>query len=211
MIQIIQEYNQKFFEMALKYDTTNTNIVRKIIHSYEVAKNCYAIAGHLGLNENQRNFCYLMGVMHDIGRLEQWKLYQTYNDRKSVDHGDLSVEILDTLDCEKLFFITTEQVRILKESIKYHTKPYLGDDKDIIFYNTILRNSDSYSNVFATANGMQQLAENYEDGVTDVFVEEFYKLKPLYDYVPKTKLDRCLMLCANCYYVKYRFLRYYFV
>ena len=86
----------------MKYDTDNSNILRKIIHSFAVADNCFAIACKFGLNENERNFSYLLGLFHDLGRFEQWKLYQTYNDQKSVDHGDLSYKIISQIDKKQL-------------------------------------------------------------------------------------------------------------
>ena len=205
MKQKIQEFNKFFWDFANLYDTQNSNILRKIIHSYEVARNCYAIACNLGLNEDDRNFCYLMGLTHDLGRFEQWKLYKTYNDKLSVDHGDLSYEILNNIDCEKQFYLTKKQVEILKESIKYHTKFYYGTDKDIIFYNNIIRNADAFSNIITTANGAMQMTVE-KDGVTIEILNSFLKQEFL-NYSPNTKLDRSLMLLACCYYVNISFLR----
>lgn len=206
MRQIIQEYNSFFWNFALKYDTQNTNIQRKIIHSYEVARNCYAIASHLGLNENARNLSYLIGLLHDVGRFEQWKIYQTYNDKKSVDHGDLSFKLLKDMDLENKLQISHNDVNSLLLSIKYHTKPYNGSDGSVILFNDILKNADAFSNVLTTANGAQQMTEE-NDGVTQEILNDFLQCLPLYIYSPKTKLDRALMLSACCYYVKYDFLK----
>ena len=88
MKQVIQDYNMLFFNIVSKYDISDSNIVRKIIHSYDVAKICYSIASNLNLDENERNFCYLIGLFHDLGRFKQWEIYKTYNDKDSVDHGE---------------------------------------------------------------------------------------------------------------------------
>lgn len=205
MIQTIQEYNRKFWNFVMQYDTDNSNILRKIIHSFAVADNCFAIACTLGLNEKERNFSYLLGLFHDLGRFEQWKLYQTYNDKKSVDHGDLSSQFIDKMNAEDLF-ISERKKEILSLAIKYHTKPYNGDDEQVIFYNEIIKNADAYSNVITTANGAQQMTVE-KDGVTKEILENFVNGKPLWCFSPNTKLDRSLMLTACCYYVKYDFLR----
>lgn len=201
----IQTYNQIFWDMATKYDTTNSNILRKIIHSYSVAENCFKIACKFKLDKKERELCYLMGLFHDIGRFEQWKLYQTYNDKLSVDHGDLGAEILSKLNCD-LFDISKEDFVVMINAIKYHTKPYDGSDEKIKFYNEIIKNADALANVITTANGAQQMTVD-ADGVSQQILEDFKNLKPLWIYSPKTKLDRALMLTACSYYVKFEFLR----
>ena len=85
MEQIIQSYNDLFWKMTKSYNLDDSNLLRKFIHSYDVAKNCYTLACIKNFNENQKYFCYLMGLFHDIGRFEQWKLYHTYDDTKSID------------------------------------------------------------------------------------------------------------------------------
>ena len=66
----IQNYNRIFWDIVSKYDVKNDNILRKIIHSYSVAEKCFTVASKLKLNKKQREFCYLLGLFHDIGRFE---------------------------------------------------------------------------------------------------------------------------------------------
>ena len=201
----IQNYNQFFWNFVNQYDTSNSNILRKIIHSYSVAEKCYSIACVFGFNKEQRNFSYLVGLLHDIGRFEQWKLYQTYNDKKSVDHGDIGAEILEKYNAED-FNITPRQREVMIEAIKWHTKPYEKDDEEVRLYNEIIKNADAYSNVITTANGAQPMTMT-ADGVTKEILDDFMELKPLWIYSPNTKLDRALMLTACTYYVKYEHIR----
>ncbi|MGN0787971.1 MAG: HD domain-containing protein [Candidatus Onthoplasma sp.] len=201
----IQNYNKFFWDFVNQYDTSNSNILRKIIHCYSVAEKCYSIACTFKLNKEQRNFCYLIGLLHDVGRFEQWKLYQTYNDKKSIDHGDLGAEILKKYDAE-IFNITNRQREVMIESIKWHTKPYLYDDEEIKFYNEIIKNADAFANVITVANGAQPMTMT-QDGVTKEILNDFLQLKPLWIYSPNTKLDRALMLTACVYYVKYDHIR----
>lgn len=205
MRQIIQDYNSKFFEIVKNYDCKNSNILRKLIHSFSVAEKCYSIACSKGLSNKKRNLCYLIGLFHDIGRFEQWKKYGTYDDKKSIDHADLSCEIIDSLNFEENFGITQKELIIIKESIKYHTKPYTGKNKEILLFNYILNNADAYANVITTANGMQPMT-CVNNGVTPEFVQKF-RNRELLKISPNTKLDICLALTACCYYVKDKTLR----
>ena len=206
MIQTIQNYNNIFWNHIKQYDLNENNLLRKAIHSFDVAKNCFSIACNKNLNTKERNLCYLIGLFHDIGRFEQWIKYKTYDDNKSIDHGELSYEILNKLECEKLFNITKTESNILKESIRYHTKPYLGKNNKIIKFNEILKDGDAFANVVTTANGMQQMTVN-NDGVSEEILNSFNNRKFLKVFSPKTKLDRCLMLTACCYYIKDKFIR----
>lgn len=206
MIQTIQNYNNIFWTQVAHYDLTENNILRKVIHSFDVAKNCFTMACNKNFNERERNLCYLIGLFHDIGRFEQWKLYKTYDDTKSVDHGELSYEMLNTLNCKELFQLNNKEINILKESVRFHTKHYDGKDKNIIKFNNILNDSDAFSNIVSTANGMQQMTVD-SDGYTQEILDGFYNRKLMRCFSPLTKLDRCLMLTACCYYVKDSYIR----
>ena len=201
----IQSYNQFFWNFINQYDTSNSNILRKIIHSYSVAEKCYSIACVFNFNKEQRNFCYLVGLLHDVGRFEQWKLYQTYNDKKSVAHDKLGAEILEKYSAEA-FNITPRQREVMIEAIKWHSSQYEKDDEEVRLYNEIIKNADAYSNVITTANGTQPMTVD-ADGVTKEILEDFLELKPLWIYSPITKLDRALMLTACAYYVRYEHIR----
>lgn len=206
MKQVVQEYNLLFYKITNSYDVSNPNIVRKIIHSYDVAKICYSIASCLNLEEKDREFCYLMGLFHDLGRFEQWKIYNTYNDKESIDHGELSKAMLEKLDCKKIFSLNADEEYILMESIRYHTKDYSGDDEYLAKYIRILKNADAYSNVFSTASGMQQIFID-GDGYNSEILNDFSNQQKLNKYNYNSKLDRALMLAACLYYVDYDFLR----
>lgn len=206
MENIIQYYNMKFWNIVNQYDTNNPNIIRKILHSLAVADKCFEIACHNSYDEEKRTFCYLMGLFHDIGRFEQWKLYNTYNDGISIDHGDLSAEIISKISIEDLK-ITNDSKIILMEAIKYHTKEYLGNNDEIIKFNQIIKNADAYCNILTIANGAQQITTN-NDGYSAEIMEAFCDRKILRKFVPKTKLDRILMLTTCVYSVNLIFLRH---
>ena len=205
MKKVIEEYNKLFWNFAKQYNIDNTNLLRKLIHTYQVADVCFSIATRFNLSEEDRNFCYLLGLFHDLGRFEQWKIYETFNDVKSVDHGDLSADIISEIPASDMF-ISEDKKKILIEAIKYHTKKYNGDNQDVIFYNSIINNADSYSNVTTCANGTKQI-ESSEEGYTKEIYDAFVNRELMRFYSPNTKLDRCLILTACVYYVKFEFLR----
>lgn len=75
------------FDQALAY---------KIGHSERVAQNSLAIAESEGWNSNEeRQFCFAVGLLHDTGRFPQYEKYGTFKDADSADHADLGTEILE--------------------------------------------------------------------------------------------------------------------
>ncbi len=203
MKDFVQKINHQFYDFVLRYDTTNDNIIRKIIHTTTVADMCFSIACKLKLNETDRSLAYLGGMLHDIGRFEQWKRYGTYNDQFSVDHGDLSYELCDQFDLSMLSVTDRETIKL---AVKYHTKPYTGTNERIKLFNQIIMNADAYANILNTANGAQRMTVT-ADGYTPAILDDFINLKRVRDYSPKTKVDRALLLTACLYYVRYDFLR----
>jgi len=200
MENIIQSYNLKFWDIVQKYNLNEPNIFRKFIHSFEVARNCFALGCSKNLKQNDLYLCYLLGLFHDIGRFEQWTIFQTYDDNKSVDHGDLSEKIIGALNFDKLFNLKNNEIEILRQATKYHTKPCTSSNKRILLFNQILNNADAFSNIFSIANGTQQIYVS-ENGFSEEIVEAFKNRQLMRKYSPKTKLDRCLCLSACCYYV----------
>lgn len=86
----IKEF-KKYFET---FDIKNENIYRKYTHSLRVMNFSLEIAKSLKLNDEMIKLSGLIGLLHDIGRFEQWTQYGTYSDLKSIDHAELGVEIL---------------------------------------------------------------------------------------------------------------------
>ena len=44
MKQIIQNYNNVFWNEIKHYNLADSNLLRKAIHSFDVAKNCFSMA-----------------------------------------------------------------------------------------------------------------------------------------------------------------------
>ena len=76
------------------YDISNVNIRLKIDHTYRVAAIAEQIAKSVGLGEYNVGFCWLLGMLHDIGRFEQYTRFGTFKDAESLDHAELGANIL---------------------------------------------------------------------------------------------------------------------
>ena len=76
------------------YDPTNPRIALKVEHTLRVADLCERIARALGMGERDVDLAWLLGLLHDIGRFEQVRRYDTFSNAASVSHAALGVEVL---------------------------------------------------------------------------------------------------------------------
>lgn len=94
-MQIDREHvKQLFKEYTDKYDVTDEKVRLKIDHTYRVADLCERIACSEQMPKEDVELAWLLGMLHDIGRFEQLRRYDTFSDAKSVDHAALGADIL---------------------------------------------------------------------------------------------------------------------
>lgn len=70
------------------------NFTIKKEHSIRVGEVSMELTDALQLGNQDRKIAWLAGLFHDIGRFSQLINHNTFNDSKSLDHAELSVEIL---------------------------------------------------------------------------------------------------------------------
>lgn len=89
-----QRVKEQFASYTRGYDPEDTKIALKIAHTYRVADYCEQIARSIGLTDDEVEFAWLSGMLHDIGRFEQVKRYNTFLDSQSVDHAEFGADLL---------------------------------------------------------------------------------------------------------------------
>jgi len=105
-------------------------ITLKINHTFRVMNLCEQLAKNLNLNDEEIEVAKVIGLLHDIGRFKQWKEYNTFVDRKSIDHATLGVSILKENNYLRKFIETDKYDDIILDSIEYHNKFNIPDDLD---------------------------------------------------------------------------------
>ena len=115
---MIEEFNK----YVSNYDLNNKDIRLKYNHSFRVMELSEKYANLLGLYEEDVKLAKTIGLLHDIGRFEQLAVYRTYNDSKSIDHADYSVEQLFDKEEIKRFYKNKNHWDIIRLAIKNHNK-----------------------------------------------------------------------------------------
>lgn len=89
-----EKVEDTFKKYTDNYDTRDEKIKLKVDHTYRVAALSERIAESLGLNKEDTDLAWLIGMLHDIGRFEQLKNYGTFSDADSIDHAHYGVTLL---------------------------------------------------------------------------------------------------------------------
>ena len=120
----------------------NANIKLKDDHSRRVSDEMLYLADALRLGENQKRMARVIGLLHDIGRFEQFEKYRTYSDQKSVNHSQLGVEILHRTGVLGGFHETER--RLIEKAIECHGLKELPADlaDETLLFARMIRDAD---------------------------------------------------------------------
>lgn len=160
----------EFLNYTNNYIVCGGRIELKIKHTFRVMRLCEMLAKKQGLNEEEVYLAKIVGLLHDIGRFEQWKRYETYDDRKSLDHADLGVKILKKDNYLRKYIETDKYDDIILKSVKYHNKYRLPKmTKKEKLFTDIIRDADKIDILYLyTIKGIELELDNE-------FSEEVYK------------------------------------
>lgn len=198
----------KEFESFLSnYDLKDSKAQLKKEHTFYVANNCEWIARKLNLSEAETFIAWLLGILHDIGRFEQLKQYQTFHDRLSCNHAFLSADLL-----EKNFFTLPDKWKDLIEfCVRWHSAYELPDCDDYTRKMAkILRDADKIDIIrvnvqssFEDIYGMPE-EEFYHSQISEKVWQDLMKHQTVYQAHRKTAIDYRLSHIAFVYGLEYK-------
>lgn len=141
---------EAFNNYVSNYDLNDYNIKLKYNHSIRVMNLMVKYAKMLGYDLEDIELAKIIGLLHDIGRFEQLKVYHTYNDLKSVDHADYSVVQLFDKGEIKLFTNKEEWYPIIRFAIKNHNKKDIPkcNDERVLKFTKLIRDIDKLDIIY---------------------------------------------------------------
>ncbi len=129
---------KRFSDYIQMYNTSDPKVALKIVHSNRVAQLTEEISKSIREPQSVDScFCWIIGLLHDIGRFEQYRRFGTFIDSESVDHAELGADILfgegliNELLPEQITDMGQERERrIIELAIRFHNKLSLPDNLD---------------------------------------------------------------------------------
>ena len=174
------------FENYLKnYDMSDPDINHKHNHSYRVMENSSVLAETLNLSEEDKYLALIIGLYHDIGRFEQDKLYDTYNDTKKIDHTDYVVKVLFEQNLIKQIPVEEKYYHIIEKAVKNHNKYQIesGLSEQELLHAKIIRDADKIDILYAASEKLfVQKSLDYQDEIFEIrddIKKQFYSKKTI--------------------------------
>jgi putative nucleotidyltransferase with HDIG domain len=142
-IDAMREWFERYSASFVSDDReVRDNMALKRNHTHVVCRYMLRLAEYESLGENDALMAEAVALLHDVGRFPQYFEYRTFQDRKSVNHGELGARIIRERGV--LDNITPDERGLILDAVKYHNTFKLPDleDKRKVFFIKLIRDAD---------------------------------------------------------------------
>ena len=148
MKMIDYEVARTVFENYLNgYDRDNDKVRLKIIHTYGVVEMSTEIAERLGLDREDVSLARIIALLHDIGRFEQLRRYDSFMP-DTMDHASFGVHILFREGMIRRFVPEDTWDEVIETAVARHSDFILEGitDERALLHARIIRDADKLDN-----------------------------------------------------------------
>ncbi len=201
---------EEFTKYVNEYDLNDFRIKGKYNHSLRVMKYAEEFAKHLGLDEKDVLLAKTIGLLHDYGRFEQLRVYDTFDDLHSIDHADYSVEQLFDKGEIKKYCTDEDLYPIIRFAIKNHNKLTIPDvdDERMMLHAKIIRDADKTDIMTFLSEDLKDRPDDSE--IRDEVIECIRQHKTVNRSYIKTNNDYIAVIYAFAFDLNYDFVAKYY-
>ena len=212
----IEDGKKEFMEYINKVKVDNPREERKIHHSFRVMQNCKKIATELNLEEEQIKLAQLIGLLHDIGRFEQYKKFKknidtgTLDKNINFDHAQAGVEILKKDNYIRKYIKEDKYDNIIFKAIYEHNKYELSDNlnQDEQLFCKIVKDADKidiiYEEIYIYWQEDEQIKKIEEGKISKKVLEGFYLGKLCNNKDCITEIDQIIKVLSFIYDINFK-------
>lgn len=166
-----------FKQYVKKYNPEDEKIKIKIAHIERVSQIAKKLAEELNLNDEDVKLAELIGLLHDIGRFEQVRRYNTFVDKDSINHGEFGVKILFDNSLMREFVDTDRYDEIIKLAILNHNRADIekGLTERENLHARIIRDADKTDIFYVLTTGDKKAIWESDDLSNDIVTDEIYR------------------------------------
>lgn len=195
-----------FNEYTSKYDLNAYKLSYKYYHSIRVMDNMEILAKSMSLPFKDIELAKCIGLLHDIGRFEQYKRYKSFDDF-NLDHGDYGEEVLRNTNALNNYDIDKSDYEVVYKAIRNHNKfeiePKLTNRE--LLFSKMIRDADKLDILYAFGN--KEIRKVFEEDDSDISKEvsaTFYQNKIIKRTKESTLSDDKVMLFAFAYDINFK-------
>ena len=171
---MVEKVIESFKKYVSNYDMNIMQISLKYNHSFEVMNLMGELAFRLNLDKEKIELARVIGLLHDIGRFEQFTRFESFND-SNIDHAELSVKYLFEENHIRDFIELDKYDDIIKAAIKYHNSYKIPSnlEKDELLFAKMIRDMDkvdiyhqaaiNYNYVFNASEVNEKVLTDFKD------------------------------------------------
>lgn len=156
-----EKARQTFLSYADHYDMADAKIHLKVDHTFRVAVLCERIAESLSFEKEDADAAWLIGLLHDIGRFEQVRIYNTFRDALSVDHAQFSADLLFRDGMVREYVEETQYDRLIEKAIRCHNAYRLPE--------SLTEQEKVFCQILRDADKIDILRVNRETPMTEIY------------------------------------------
>ena len=189
--KLVEKAFNNYYE---NYKDNSNNIILKYNHSFNVAKLMEELADRLYLSDEEKYLAKTIGLLHDIGRFEQLKEFDSFSD-KLLDHADYGCKYLFKENHIRDFIKDDKYDHIINKAIFNHSKLKIEDnlDEDELFFSKMIRDMDKVDIYYQSGVWFNQ---EFIDKPTKKVVDLFFKGVGIPNKDRKNKSDG-VILCMS--------------
>ena len=195
-----------FDEYVFNYDMKDPDINYKYYHSYRVMDIMELLSKKLNLSSKDVYLAKVIGLLHDIGRFEQDKLYGSFKDGK-FDHGDYGVTVLKENNFLDNFDIEKEDYEVVYKAVDNHNQFKINEDlneREILFAK-LIRDADKLDILYALGNPeIKDLLKQDEEEISKELEINFFNEIPCNVNYVNSKNDTLVIIFAYVYDINFK-------
>lgn len=207
----IKSAKEEFEKYTNTYDQNKREIKVKIHHTHGVINEAKYICKSLKLNEEETNLALLIALLHDLGRFEQIKKYNTFVDAKSMDHAEYAVKILFKEKQIRKYIKEDTYDNVIKKAIFNHNKKNINTknmNEQELLHSKIIRDADK-ADIFRVyckepIKVIISKGVTSDKLVTDIIYKEFFKKKAIDHKYVITVADSMVFVIAFVFDVNFK-------
>ena len=197
----MNEVIQCFHDYVQQFDLNNIDLKRKYEHAYRVMHWIKVLAQSIDLKEEDVELSCIIGLLHDIGRFEQLKETNTYDDMK-FEHADFGADYLKNSSFLEQCHIPEEWKMVIVTATQLHNKYSIPDylDERTLQFVKLIRDADKI-------DIMKQQCHHphvYKGNIRQRVIDDFYDMQSVHILPDMSDAEFILLHLAFLYDMNYR-------